>query len=220
MDKREFKNKLYNDLTIIAKAMANPHRLEIIELLAQAEYSVEQIAEQVHLSVANTSQHLQTLKTAQLVSVTRRGNFIFYTLASQSTLHAWKSIQDLGRERIASIEATVKDYRTTKTQTESVTIDQLLEKLNTGKVTILDVRPEVEFNHGHIANARSIPHDQLKSRFKELPKRSEIVAYCRGPFCLFADDAVALLLQQGYKAKRLEKGFPDWQLLGLPIELN
>lgn len=220
MDKRQFKDKLYGELTPVAKAMANPHRLEIIELLAQADYSVEQIADHVGLSVANASQHLQTLKAAQLVQVNRQGNFIFYSLASENTLKTWKAIRDLGIERIAAVEKTVNDFRKGKFEIESVTIDQLLGKLESGKITIVDVRPEVEFNKGHIAQARSIPHDQLKSRLQELPKRSEIVAYCRGPFCVFADESVALLLKQGYKAKRLDVGFPDWQLMGFPIESN
>ena len=220
MDKRVFKDKVYDELAKITKALANPHRLEIIELLAQGDYSVEQISIQTNLSVANTSQHLQVLKTAQLVDVTRNGNFIHYRLANANVFKAWKALRDLGVERIASIEKLVKDFRRSKFQLESVTIDELITKIDSGKVTILDVRPETEYKKGHIANSISIPFDELSLRLKELPKRNEIIAYCRGPFCVYADDAVALLIKAGYKAKRLEEGYPDWAILGLSVEMN
>lgn len=220
MNKRDFKNRVYEELAKITKALANPHRLEIIELLAQAEFSVEQIALQTNLSVANASQHLQVLKTAQLVDITRQGNFIHYRLANTNVFKAWKALRELGVERIATIEKLVKDFRHSKFKFESVTIDQLIKKIESGKITILDVRPEAEFNAGHIANAVSIPIDELAGRLKELPKRHEIIAYCRGPFCAYADEAVALLNKAGYKATRLEEGFPDWSLMGLPVEVN
>lgn len=220
MNKREFKDKVYDELAKITKALANPHRLEIIELLAQGDYSVEQISIQTNLSIANTSQHLQVLKTAQLVDVTRNGNFIHYRLANTNVFKAWKALRELGVERIASIEKLVKDFRQSKFKFESVTIEGLINRIETGKVTILDVRPETEYNKGHIANAVSIPFDQLSERLKELPKRNEIIAYCRGPFCVFADEAVALLVKAGYKATRLEEGFPDWAVAGLPVEVN
>ena len=220
MNKREFKDKVYDELAKITKALANPHRLEIVELLAQGDYSVEQISTQTNLSVANTSQHLQVLKTAQLVEVTRNGNFIHYRLASENVFKAWKALRDLGVARIASVEKLVKDFRKSKFTLESVTIKELVEKLQSGKVTILDVRPETEYRKGHIANSLSIPIDELSDRLKELPKRNEIVAYCRGPFCVYADEAVSLLTKAGYKAKRLEEGFPDWAVMGLPIETN
>lgn len=220
MNKREFKNKVYEELAKITKALANPHRLEIIELLAQGDYSVEQIALQTDLSTANASQHLQVLKTAQLVDVTRNGTFINYRLANANVFKTWKALRELGVERIASIEKLVKDFRQSKAKFDSLTIDSLIKKLKTGKITILDVRPENEFNAGHIANAISIPIDQLQTRMKELPKRNEIIAYCRGPFCVYADEAVALLNNAGYKATRLEEGFPDWAVIGLPVESN
>ena len=220
MNKREFKDNVYNEMARITKALANPHRLEIIELLAQGDYSVEQISTQTNLSVANTSQHLQVLKTAQLVDVARSGNFIYYRLANTNVFKAWKSLRELGVERIASIEKLVKDFRHSKFKVESVTIDELIQKIESGGVTILDVRPESEYKKGHIANSVSIPFDQLPARLKELPKRNEIIAYCRGPFCVFADDAVALLTKAGYKAQRLEEGFPDWAVMGLPVESN
>lgn len=220
MNKREFKDKVYDELAKITKALANPHRLEIIELLAQGNYAVEQISIQTNLSVANASQHLQVLKTAQLVDVTRDGNFIYYRLANTNVFKAWKALRELGVERIASIEKLVRDFRQSKFKFESVTIDELIGKIESGKVTTLDVRPESEYRTGHIANSISIPFDQLAERLKELPKRKEIIAYCRGPFCVFADEAVAMLTKAGYKARRLEEGFPDWAVMGLPVESN
>ena len=220
MNKREFKNRVYEELARISKALANPHRLEIIELLAQGDYPVEQIAIQTSLSVANASQHLQVLKTAQLVAISRNGNFIHYRLANTNVFKAWKALRELGVDRIASIEKLVRDFRQSKFKLESVTIDGLIEKIDNGKVTILDVRPEIEYKNGHIANAISIPFDELSDRLRELPKRGEIIAYCRGPFCVFADEAVAMLTKAGYKATRLEEGYPDWSSMGLPVEIE
>jgi rhodanese-related sulfurtransferase len=220
MNKRQFKDKVYGELARITKSMANPHRMEIIELLAQGEVSVEQIAEQTNLPIANASQHLQVLKQAQLVEINRQGNFIFYRLASTNVFKAWKALRDLGVERISAIEDVVNEFRKSRFDFERVTIDELIEKLDTGKVTLLDVRPESEYRQGHIANALSIPFDELSKRLKELPKRTEIIAYCRGPFCVYADEAVAMLTQAGYKAKRLSEGFPDWKLQDLPIEVS
>lgn len=220
MNKRQFKDKVYSELAKITKSMANAHRMEIIELLAQGEFSVEQIAEQTNLSIANASQHLQVLKTAQLVEINRQGNFIFYRLSNDNVFKAWKALRTLGVERITAIEKVVKEFRKSKFDFETVTIDELIQKIESGKVTILDVRPESEYNQGHIAGAISIPIDELAKRLKELPKRGEIIAYCRGPFCVYADDAVSLLSKAGYKAKRLEEGYPDWKLKELPIEVT
>ena len=220
MNKREFKNEVYGELARITKSMANPRRLEIIELLAQGEFSVEQIAEQTNLSIASASQHLQVLKVAQLVETNRQGNFIYYRLANKNVFKAWKALRDLGVERIATIEKLVRDFRKSKYDFKTVTNDELLRKLESGKVTVLDVRPESEYKTGHIAQALSIPIDQLSKRLKELAKGTEIVVYCRGPFCVFADDAVALLSKAGYKVTRLEEGFPEWQLQELPVEVS
>jgi rhodanese-related sulfurtransferase/DNA-binding transcriptional ArsR family regulator len=218
MNKREFKIEVYGELAKITKSMANPHRLEIIELLAQGEFSVEQVAVQSHLSIASASQHLQVLKVAQLVEINRQGNFIYYRLANKNVFKAWKALRDLGVERITNIERLVKDFRKSKFDFETVTNDDLLRKLESGNVTVLDVRSESEYKTGHIAHALSIPIDQLSKRLKELPGGTEIVAYCRGPFCVLADEAVALLTKAGYKVTRLEEGFPEWQLQELPVE--
>ena len=220
MNKREFKDRVYGELSKITKSMANPHRLEIIELLAQGEFSVEQIAEQTHMPVANASKHLQILKASQLVDTHRQGNFIYYKLSNDNVFKTWRALRELGVERIAAVEKIVKDFRQTNFKFESVTIDGLIKKIKSGKVTILDVRPETEYNKGHIAEAISIPVDELKKRLNELPKRTEVVAYCRGPFCVYADEAVAILTKAGFKAVRLEEGFPDWKLQDLPVEVS
>lgn len=220
MNKRQFKDKVYRELARITKSMANPHRMEIIELLAQGEFSVEQIADQINLSIANGSQHLQVLKNAQLVEVNRQGNFIFYRLSNNNVFKAWKALRELGVEQISSIEKMVREFRKSKFDFETVTIDELIEKIDSGKVTILDVRPESEYKQGHVANAISIPIEELSKRLKELPKRTEIIAYCRGPFCVYADESVALLTKAGYKANRLEEGFPEWKLRELPVEIS
>lgn len=220
MNKREFKDKVYGELAAITKAMANPRRLEIIELLAQGDYSVEQIALQTDLSIANASQHLQVLKSAQLVEVSRSGNFIYYRLAGENVFKVWKGLRELGVERIAAIERVVRDFRSSKDSPGPIVIDDAIRKIRSGRITILDVRPQSEYNSGHIATAISIPIDQLPKRMKELPKGREIITYCRGPFCVYADEAVAMLVKAGFKAVRLEEGFPDWSLLGLPVESN
>ena len=220
MNKREFKTNVYSELCRITKSLANPHRLEIIELLAQGEVSVEQIAAQTNLPIANASQHLQVLKQAQLVEVNRQGNFIFYRLSNDNVFKAWKALRDLGVERISAIDNIVKEFKKAKFNFQSVTIDELIEKIDAGTVTVIDVRPESEYRQGHIASAVSIPIEGLSKRLKDLPKRTEVIAYCRGPFCVYADEAVAILVQAGFKAKRLAEGFPEWKLQDLPIEVS
>lgn len=220
MNKREFKDRVYDELARLTKALANPHRLEIVELLAQGDYAVEQISAQTDLSIANASQHLQVLKAARLVDVTRNGKFIHYRLANTNVFKAWRALRELGVQQIASVDKLVKDFRQSRIPTEAITINELSRRIQSGKVTILDVRPESEYRKGHIANAVSIPFDELAKRLKELPKRNEIIAYCRGPFCVFADDAVSLLNKAGYKATRLDQGFPDWASMGKPVQIN
>lgn len=218
MNKRQFKDKVYTELARMTKSMANSHRLEIIELLAQGEFSVEQIGEQTNLTIANASQHLQVLKQAHVVASNRKGNFIFYRLANDHVFQVWKALRELGVERIESIEKVVKEFRKPRFDFETITIDDLIEKMKTGNITILDVRPESEYEQGHIAHSISIPIENLPTRLNKLSRRSEIVAYCRGPFCVYADEAVSFLIKSGYNASRLQEGFPDWKVRGLPIE--
>lgn len=212
MDKRAFKDKVYTILANLIKAMANPHRLEIIDLLGQGERSVDEIATETNMSIANTSQHLQTLKQSNLVTVRRQGNYILYSLASDNVYKSWKDLRTIGMESLAEVTRLVKDFRTERNNLEPVNLQQLLEKMQSKNVVLLDVRPEHEFNAGHIPAAINIPIDRLASRMKELNKVKQYIAYCRGPFCVFADDAVQLLIRKGFKARRLEEGYPDWKL--------
>lgn len=218
MEKRTFKNKVYQQLANIVKAMSNPHRLEILELLAQGQYSVAEIAGETEITGANASQHLQVLKQAQLVDTRRQGNHVYYRLAGQSVYKAWKALRDLGIERVAEIERAVRQFRQSRKSLETLSSSELADKMQQEDVTVIDVRPEQEFDEGHIAGALNIPVEDLSDKMDELPKDQEIVAYCRGPFCVFADDAVELLRKKGFKAKRLDEGYPEWRLDELPVE--
>lgn len=220
MEKRTFKTRVYTELAKMTKALANPHRMEIIDLLAQGPFSVEQIALQTDMSVANASQHLQVLKNARLVDVYKKGNFVFYHLSNEKVYDAWRSLRELGMLQMAEVEKLIHDFRYSKYKLESVTAEELLAKMEKDEAIVLDVRPEEEYHHGHIPSAISIPIEQLADRLYELPKDKEVIAYCRGPFCLFADEAVAILHQKGFKAKRLLEGFPDWSVKGLPAKIN
>lgn len=215
-----FKNKVYQQLANIVKAMSNPHRLEILELLAQGQYSVAEIAEETEISGANASQHMQVLKQAQLVSTRREGNHVYYRLAGESIYKAWKALRDLGIERVAEIERVLQQFRESRQSLETLSSEELAEKMKRGDITVIDVRPKHEFEEGHISGAVNIPVDQLSEKLDKLPENQEIVAYCRGPFCVFADDAVELLREKGFNAKRLDEGYPEWMLEDLPIEYS
>lgn len=220
MKKRDFKDKVFNELARVTTALGNPKRLEIIDLLAQGGRSVEKIALETGMSVANASKHLQVLKAGRIVDVKREGNFIIYNLTSEKVTEIWHLLRDFGTHRIAEVDKVIRDFRKGKEKLESVTIGELIKRENLEEVVLLDVRPESEYNFGHISNALSIPIEQLADRLKELPENKEIIAYCRGPFCVFADEATELLLKNNFKVKRLTEGFPDWKLKGLPVETN
>lgn len=212
MEKRVFKEKVYTILAAMVKAMANPHRLEIIDLLGQGERSVEQIAAETNMSTANASQHLQTLKQANLVSVRRAGNFIYYRLASDNVYKSWRDLRTIGMDSIAEVNKIVQDFRTKRNNLEPVNLQQLLRKMQSRNIVLIDVRPEHEFAAGHIPKAINIPIDKLAIHIKKLDKTKQYIAYCRGPFCVFADDAVEYLTGKGFKARRLVEGYPDWKL--------
>lgn len=215
MNKREFKDRVYGELAAVTKAMANPHRLEIIDLLAQGPFSVEQIAGYTGLSVANASQHLQTLRKARLVSVVRNGNFILYSLSDDDVFRTWVSLRELGTAFHAEIEKLVQNFREGTKAIDAQTMVSLLEK---DEVILIDVRPEEEYRRGHIHRALSMPVDRLLEELSNLPRDRQIVAYCRGPFCAYADEAVRLLLENGYQAVRLEEGYREWVLAGYPAQ--
>ena len=219
-EKRKFKHELFEQFARIGKALSSGRRLELVELLAQAERSVEDLAVETSQSVANTSQHLQVLRQAQLVEGRRKGNYIRYRLADENVLRLWLAMRDLGQSRLAEIGRLVETVLKDRSALEPVTFTELRRRIKDGSATVLDVRPSEEYAAGHISGARSIPVAELRARIKEVPKKGLVVAYCRGPYCVFADQAVALLRGAGYRAFRLDGGFPDWQTRGMPVESN
>ena len=218
MKPREFKSALYKEMAGMTKALGNPHRLEILDLLAQGPVSVDYISNNTTLSVANASQHMQVLRNAKLVDSDRQGKYIYYRLASQHVFNTWCSLRKLGFYQNAEISKLLEDYRSINKEFETMTAEQLIGKMDRNDVVVIDVRPEEEFKTGHIKQAKSYPQRNLHERMMELSKEKEIVAYCRGPLCLMADEAVTFLNKNGYRAKRLKQGFPDWRAEGHPVE--
>ncbi len=212
--KRDFKNSLFHEFARIGKAVASDRRLEIIDLLAQAERTVEELALETAQSVANTSQHLQVLRQAQLVETRRSGPFIHYRLADERVTRLWVALREVGEARLAEVDRLVATYLTDRSTLQAIDTRELKRRLKDGGTVLLDVRPAVEYATGHIAGAVSIPITELASRLKELPKDKTIVAYCRGPYCVFADEAASLLLGKGFQAVRLTGGYPDWKIAG------
>ena len=216
--KRAFKNELYEQFARIGRGLSSGRRLELLELLAQGERSVEELAAESDMPVASASQHLRALHKDRLVKTRREGTHIYYRLAGAAVLHLLHALRTVAEEQLAEVDRLVAEYGLD--DTIAVTAPELIEKLRDGKVTLLDVRPSVEFEQGHIAGARSFPVEELARRLGELPPDLEIVAYCRGPYCAFADEAVRLLAANQLNARRLHEGFPEWKLAGYPIEMG
>jgi rhodanese-related sulfurtransferase len=217
---REFKDLIFEQFARIGKALSHPKRLEILDLLAQAERTVEQIARETTMPVANASQHLQVLKAARMVEVRREGLYAYYRLADEGVFRAWRAVRDLGEARLAELDRVVESYLKNREALEAVDAVGLMERLADESVVILDVRPEEEYRAGHVPGALSVPVSSLEAALQVLPKDKEIVAYCRGPYCVFSDEAVALLKSRGYRAIRLTEGFPEWRDSGYPIEVE
>src|SRR6266699_4604647 len=217
-DKRDFKNQLYEQFARIGKALSSAHRLELLEVLAQGEHSVEELAKETGMSVANASQHLQVLRAAQLADVRREGVYIYYRLADERVFRLWQAMREVGEARIAEIERIVQTYLHERTRLQPISAAELRQRLVEGDVILLDVRPVEEYQASHLPGALSMPVTDLEARLPELPRGKEIVADCRGPYCVFADEAVDLLQTNGYQARRLAQGLPDWRALGLPVE--
>lgn len=218
MSDRALKERLYEEFARIGKAIANPHRLELLDLLCQAPRTVEELAREARLTVANASQHLQVLRHARLVEARRAGSHVYYSLADEAVCRLLRQIQDLGRLRLAEVDQVVRDFFEGRDRLEPVTPRALWERLRRGEVIVLDVRPEQEYRAGHIPGARCVPLAELERRLAELPDDREIVAYCRGPYCVFAVQAVEILRRHGFRARRMQGGLPDWKLEGLPVE--
>jgi DNA-binding transcriptional ArsR family regulator len=210
MADRERKQALFEAIALMGKAFASPVRLELLDLLAQAPRSVEELARASGQSTANTSQHLQALRAAGMVTRTREGTRARYALAGDEALRLWLALRDASAARLGDVERAASDYLGEDVNT--IGRADLLERLKRGDVVLVDVRPEIEYEAGHIAGARSIPIDELERRLSELPADAEIVAYCRGPFCAYAHEAVRRLRAEGRTARRLTEGWPEWRI--------
>ena len=217
-DRRVAKNALFDGFARIAAALGSGRRAEIVEVLAQGERTVEQIASEIDQSVANTSHHLRTLARAGVVASRRDGTHVHYRLASDKVLDAWLALRELAAEQLDELDQLAADYLGDRDHIETVDRDELLERLRTGDLVLIDVRPEAEYVAGHLPGAISVPPDQLDELLPELPPDREIIAYCRGPYCAYADDAVRKLTAHGHRAKRLREGLPEWRRAGAPTE--
>jgi rhodanese-related sulfurtransferase len=211
-EKRRHKERLYQLFTQVANALANPHRLELLDLLVQAPRTVEQLAQEAHMSVANTSQHLQRLKQARLVRDEREGLYVRYRLADPAVARIWIELRAVAARQLAEVEDALVAYRPRRHDFATISIAELQERLENNEVVLLDVRPTVEYQASHISGALSMPLDELAHRLAELPADKTIVAYCRGPYCVYADEALELLAAQGWTVARLEEGVFEWQL--------
>jgi rhodanese-related sulfurtransferase/DNA-binding transcriptional ArsR family regulator len=214
---RAFKDRLYGQFARIGKALANPFRLEILELLAQGERTVESLADEIGISLANASQHLQGLREAGLAESRKAGLHVHYRLADDAVLALSKAIRLVAERRLAELDRLVRDHFGDRADPEPVAMDDLLERARSGNVVILDTRPASEYAAGHIAGAISVPVDELQERLGKLPKGKEYVAYCRGPYCIYADHAVEILRKSGRKARRMLDGYPEWKVAGHPV---
>lgn len=215
-----FKTAIYDLIAQVAKAAANPVRLEILDLLAQAPHTVEAVARQVEQSVANTSHHLQVLRAARLVETEKAGQYVTYRLTDTLVGGFMLQLRTLAHARLAEIDRVRREYLDDRGALDALGQDDLMRKVRSGEVTVVDVRPGPEFDAGHIPGAVSIPLGELKKRLRELPKHRAIVAYCRGPYCVMAADAVAVLRAKGYRAHAIAHGVPEWRANGWRIETS
>ncbi|HEY1348195.1 MAG TPA: metalloregulator ArsR/SmtB family transcription factor [Ktedonobacteraceae bacterium] len=216
-DKRQFKGLLYEQFARMGKALAHAHRLELLDVLAQGERTVEALAAETAMSVANASQHLQILRAARLVETRRAGVSIYYRLTSAQVSQLWLALRACGEQHLAEIHHLVATFLQDRATLHPISVDELREALQEERVILLDVRPVAEYQAGHLPQARSLPVAELEARLEDLPHDQEIVAYCRGPYCVFADEAVNLLRSHGFAARRLDVGVLEWRRLGLPV---
>ena len=212
------KQELFEQFARVGHALGSAPRLVMLDVLAQGERSVEQLAEAAGLSVANASQHLQVLRRAGLVATRREGARVHYRPAGEDVVSLWLSLRDVASARLSDVERAARDYL--GDEVEAVGRAELAERLRAGEVVVIDVRPRIEFAAGHIQGARSVPLDELEERLAEIPDDAEVVAYCRGPYCVYAHEAVRRLRAAGRRARRLEDGWPEWRLAGLPQETD
>jgi len=214
---RDFKDRLYAQFARVGKALGSPHRIEILELLAQGERTVDSLATETGLSLANTSQHLQALRQAALVDSRKEGLFVYYRLAEPAVFDLCATIRRVAESRLADLERLLNVHFGDRSPPAAVGMRDLLERMRSNDVIVLDARPSSEYEAGHIAGAICVPIDELQKRLRSLPRDKEYVAYCRGPYCVYADRAVELLTKSRRRARRLIEGFPEWRAAGLPI---
>lgn len=217
---RRFKDEIYEQFARIGKAVSSPKRLELLDLLCQAERTVETLAKLSGLSVANASRHLQVLRAARLVDAEKEGQFVAYRLADQVVCEFFLSMRVLAESRLAEVELIKRQFLNEREGMEPVDRDALLKRVSEGKVTVLDVRPVEEYQAGHIPGAISIPLEDLKRRLSDLPRDQEVVAYCRGPYCVLSIQAVETLRAKGFNAVRLEEGVQDWRAMGFSVAVG
>jgi rhodanese-related sulfurtransferase/DNA-binding transcriptional ArsR family regulator len=220
MSHREFKDILYAQFARIGHALSSPKRIELLDLLSQGEKGVEQLAEHAGTPLKNTSAHLRVLRQARLVETRKRGTHVLYRLADGDVDRFLRAFQALSQNRLAEVERVTKLFLHSQDPLEPVTRSELQQRVKQGAATIIDVRPRDEYEAGHIPGALSMPVDEVQRRMRELPKGREVIAYCRGPYCLYSLDAVTLLRKHGYRARRADEGMPDWRAEGLPIALG
>jgi rhodanese-related sulfurtransferase/DNA-binding transcriptional ArsR family regulator len=217
---RDFKDALYAQFARIGHAFASPKRIELLDLLGQGERTVEALAEQVATPIKNTSAHLRVLRQAQLVETRRDGTYVYYRLADDDVFRLLRSLETLGHSRLADVQQVVQSYLDRHDDLEPVTFTELRRLMRDDDVIVVDVRPAEEYEAGHIPGALSVPVAELKRRLRELPKNREVIAYCRGQYCVYSLDAVTLLRKHGYRARRAHDGLPDWRAAGLPVEIG
>ncbi len=218
MSSNTFKKELFSQFAQVGKSLSNGNRLELLEFLAQGERTVDELAKASGLTVANASQHLQGLRRSGLVKSRAEGQKSYYRLSDYSVVALMALLRKIAEENIAEIQVLIANYLSSIDDLEPVSRDELLKRAKKGAVTVIDVRPKHEYEQGHLPYATNIPLSELKKELKKLPRKKEIVAYCRGPRCILAFEAVEQLRSKGYKARRLEDGFPEWKLEGFPIE--
>ncbi len=217
MGDRAAKDALFDGFAQVAKALASGRRAEIVDVLAQGERSVEELSEEIGQSVANTSHHLRAMFRAGLLTTRRDGTRIFYALASERVGELWSALRDVAAEHVAGLERLAGAYLGERDGVDVVDRKELAARLKRGEVLVLDVRPPAEYAAGHIAGARPVPITELRRHLRALPSDGEVIAYCRGPYCVYADDAVRELNRKGFRARRLIDGFPEWKRAGLPV---
>ena len=218
MPEPNFKSDLFGQFARIGKALSSGKRLEMLEFLAQGERSVEQLAHLTGLAVANTSQHLQQLRQVGLVTARKQGLYVYYRVAGDGIVRLLAALHAVGEEHVADVDRLVRLFRDSKDDLEPVPAKELWQRVKQGLVTVLDVRPPEEYAQGHIRGAINVPVTELKKRLHQIPAGQEVVAYCRGPYCLLAYEAVQVLRKKGIKARRLEDGYPEWKSAGLPVD--